>query len=296
MVSILYHSPCLDGSLSAWVAYQYFQDDASYIPVGHDGSGDGSLLLEKKDETLYFLDYAPSLEGLQTLLDNGCNVHILDHHVSAYKSLSEIEHPNLVKMFDLKKSGAGLSWDYFLKKERPLIVDIIEAIDLSNIDFFETPEQFFSIAAYCDTLPLDNIHVFDDAYKTIEGFEKAGSVYRDKNLLKIKKDTQGFEIVSFDDKEDTVFLNIDLYQHSRELVPYIREKTGLELVFMWFADRENSVRLNIHSVAQPTAQDILKVIKEKTGCSGGGHEHSTVARMNETQFDVLKQFLNYVSS
>ena len=208
----------------------------------------------------------------------------------------EIEHPNLVKMFDLKKSGAGLSWDYFLKKERPLIIDIIEAIDLSNVDFFETPEQFFSVAAYCDALPLDNIHVFDDIYKTIEDFEKAGSVHRNKNLLKITEDSQGLKIVSFGDKVEASFLNVDLYQHSRELVPYIREKTGIDIVFMWCVDGENSVRLNIHSAAKPTAQEILKLIKEKTGCLGGGHEYSTVARMNETQFDVLKQFLNYVSS
>lgn len=296
---VFYHAACLDGLTSRLVADRFFGRKAVYFGCGH-GSQDKPYLNVSENSTIYFLDYAPDKENLFYLLENlSSDITILDHHFSAINAIGKIEHKKLEKILNQKKSGAGLAWDYFFPEtSRPLFIDIVEAIDLNKASFFEDEEQFYTVAAYFDQLDLEDFPSFTQRIKEIENLsiadiETLGRPYRKNNQQKIRRDmAQAQQIMLRLGMGDfsAVLINVDIYEHSREFVPYIRNDTGTDAVLLWFELDPDCYRINIHTTEKSAnAHNILSYIKEMTQCKGGGHAHSTVARMTKSQFEIFQE-------
>lgn len=118
---IIYHAPCADGLSAAWVARQKFPD-AEFYPTAHHK--------EPPDVTnkhVYILDYAYPRDVLLKMLDQAASLTVLDHHESNQKILDGL----IFCKFDMKRSGAGITWDtLFPKKPRLWIIDYVEDRDL----------------------------------------------------------------------------------------------------------------------------------------------------------------------
>ncbi|MGM0422287.1 MAG: hypothetical protein ACQEQL_04215 [Pseudomonadota bacterium] len=298
---IFYHAPCLDGMASRLVADYFFGKNAFYAGCGH-GANNKPYYNIPENNKVYFLDYAPDEENLLHLLENlSADVTILDHHISAMKTLKKVEHKKLTKILNREESGAGLTWNYFYPRiNRPLYIDIIEAIDLNNVSFFKNADQFYNIAAYFDRFPLDDFAAFTLRIKEIEklslaDIEDLGLHYRQNNQKKILEDIRQAKVIKLNTTPDdyaAVLINTDLYEHSREFIPFLRQRYEVNAILLWLKDGANSYRINIHtSDNEINAQNILSHIKAITQCKGGGHEDSTVARMNKAQFEA---FLDWV--
>lgn len=134
MIYVLYHTACYDGFGAAFAAWKKFGNDAKYIPVGygHDMPNmyDGS--------TVYIVDFSYDKEDLLELASRMEKVVLLDHHASAMKKHTDTDLPtfdsydgNLEIHFDMDRSGAGITWDFFHGKHtRPRLIDLIEDRDL----------------------------------------------------------------------------------------------------------------------------------------------------------------------
>ena len=54
-------------------------------------------------------------------------ITVLDHHESARDALADLAHTNLNILFDMEKSGARLTWEYFHSEPAPWLVQYVEA-------------------------------------------------------------------------------------------------------------------------------------------------------------------------
>ena len=122
-IVILYHADCTDGFTAAWAAWKKFGSRASYVPVANQAPPPKGLM----GKEIYTVDIAyPKKETLKLLRYNK-RVTVIDHHIGN-KAVANLTYKPL---FDLKNSGASLSWKYFHpKKKIPYLVRIVEDGDL----------------------------------------------------------------------------------------------------------------------------------------------------------------------
>lgn len=147
-MKILYHKNCYDGFGAAWalsratVCMEVLERDC--IPVEY-----GSL--PPKDlpagEEIYILDFSYSREVIQAMRTIYGKVFVVDHHKTAKEELKGLDNC----IFDMKKSGAVLTWEEFSHgAEMPLLLAYIQDRDLWK---FELPNSK-AVNAYLRSQPF----------------------------------------------------------------------------------------------------------------------------------------------
>lgn len=138
MIYVLYHKNCMDGKGAAYAAWKKFGESAKYIEVGY---GDPVPEMEGVKE-IYILDFSYPKEILLEM-NQTAKVVVLDHHKTAQKDLEGLDFA----LFDMERSGASISWDYFHpNEERKSHIDFIEDRDLWKFKYVDTKP--YSLAAY----------------------------------------------------------------------------------------------------------------------------------------------------
>lgn len=158
-VFIYYHGGgCYDGFTAGWVAHRWYKRFSSLtqiecIPAVYQTPlPRAEELLGPERDIAVFVDYSRPRAELQALVDRGIFVIVLDHHETAQKDLVGFKPPieDGRVVFDMKRSGAGIAWDYFFgDRRRPLAIDYVEDRDLWAFKYPSTP--FFH--AYLTSLP-----------------------------------------------------------------------------------------------------------------------------------------------
>lgn len=159
----IYHGHCADGLGAAWAVHRKFGDQVEFV-AGNYGRG-----LPKADYTnrdVLIVDFSFPAETLKELALFARSVLVLDHHKSAQDQLAHIHPPahydwktwrtnllvedqstrndddnmagdwlhcNLAAIFDMNRSGAGITWDFLFSNylgERPKIINLVESRDL----------------------------------------------------------------------------------------------------------------------------------------------------------------------
>ena len=142
---VIYHGDCTDGLTAAW-AFRNLNPgvEASYLPASH-----GDAPPEVAEAALYILDFAYPRAVTTRLAEEAGSLLILDHHKSAEADLEGLPYCE----FDMERSGAGITWDYFAQdhQPRPWLVDLIEDRDLWRYAYGDTTREAI---AYISTLPL----------------------------------------------------------------------------------------------------------------------------------------------
>jgi oligoribonuclease NrnB/cAMP/cGMP phosphodiesterase (DHH superfamily) len=292
---IYYHGHCPDGWCAAFIASKRYPE-AELVPLDHGTDFDFSQV-EGKD--VLMVDF--SLRTRQ-LNDNiaflAKSFRILDHHRTAQAVLEGAPYAT----FDMKRSGAGLTWDYLFGKEleamqatwnpadpfkelkpqpRPWFVDYVEDRDLWNWALPMSKE----ICAYLGTLELNK-----------EDWDKLDSV--DWNLAKMKgvgalahinhyvreavKQAQTgilrFQtgvIEAEDDSIAPVPTWID-YRTAVLNVPYLNcSEIGNELAkthdvsLTWFERADGMIQFSLRSIGDIDVSKIAQVFR------GGGHKNAS---------------------
>lgn len=106
---VLYHGNCFDGIASAWAAWKKFGDNAKYVPVTYPNDKLPVLLLDTDIEAVYIVDFSFKRDLLLALKERVNKLVVLDHHKTAEADLKRLDFC----IFDMEKSGARLTWEYF---------------------------------------------------------------------------------------------------------------------------------------------------------------------------------------
>lgn len=128
MLKVVYHGYCHDGATSAMVARLFFREKAEYIPLVYSDPIPDFEGVEK----LYLIDFCFKPDVLESILDKGIKVCVLDHHETAINAIDYLKD-KLEKdsILDTSRSGAGIAWDYFFPDiERPDLINYVEDRDL----------------------------------------------------------------------------------------------------------------------------------------------------------------------
>lgn len=156
MKYVLYHGNCYDGFGAAYAAWKKFGDSAKYIAVSY---GAPPPFMPDASE-IYILDFSYD-ERTILELSKGVKVVILDHHKSAMENLKGLlylqdcnQNKNLCIEFDMNKSGALMSWEYFHGdgfKEAPKLIQHISDRDLWKFEMSGSKEVHSALVS----LPFD---------------------------------------------------------------------------------------------------------------------------------------------
>lgn len=163
---IIYHADCFDGIAGAWVIKYYLAMNPDgnkhfLFPARH---GDDPPSVDG-DSVIYMVDFSYPRPVMNLLLKrtNG-RMRVFDHHKTAQEALANF--PNAV--FDMDRSGAGISWDELFKgSPRPLAIDLVEDRDLWRFNR-EATRPFIASLASRNLTPTNFQYVVNDTEKFIE--------------------------------------------------------------------------------------------------------------------------------
>lgn len=309
---IFYHHPCLDGSTAAWAALQAFgRENAVYQGFTHDQD---DVILKAIDAyvtdktSVYFCDIVPPRPILEMLPEKAGQIIIYDHHVSAEKMLKSFSHPKCEIVFDMKRSGAGLTWDMLHPgKPRPFVIELVEAMDLYQTDRLGSRHDFFSFAAGMDTLPVNDFNVFAAEFSLLadSGDGRAilaarGRERRDIYLNRIKTVLADLQYVTLPGLEalkdcEVGFIRGDIRSFGREFWFRFQEFCDRDpKVVMLCRDEPDgkSVAISFRSTPETDVSCVAEEIGSKYGISGGGHRNAAAARLTKEQFESLVEKWN----
>ena len=145
---VLYHAKCIDGFAAAWAAWRKFGDGAEYLACQY-----GSPPPDVTGKDVYIVDFSFSRETLLEMSKVAKRVVLLDHHVTAERDLVGLEAPNLEIHFDMGRSGARMTWDYFWGSEPCWLADYVQDRDLWKFELKDSQV----INAFIQCLP----HTFE---------------------------------------------------------------------------------------------------------------------------------------
>jgi oligoribonuclease NrnB/cAMP/cGMP phosphodiesterase (DHH superfamily) len=139
------HHPCPDGIASlVCLEEKLGRDQTSYHGLNHASLEEMRKnifsAIDSQITHIIFADIIPPFILLKELLEKTtCKITLLDHHATAKAEMdasaaflkSFVDSKRLHIDLDMKRSGAGIAYDYANgKKERPLSIDLVQAIDL----------------------------------------------------------------------------------------------------------------------------------------------------------------------
>jgi oligoribonuclease NrnB/cAMP/cGMP phosphodiesterase (DHH superfamily) len=154
---VIYHSNCADGFSSAWVIWSKYKDTYEYYPGIYSQPPP-----DIKDRDVYLVDFSYKLNVIEDMLNAANSVTILDHHKTAIDDLDHLIANNSLKgVFDLDRSGAMITWDYFNPGvEPPQLLKHIQDRDLWKFQLSNTREIQANVFSY----PYE-FEVWDDLMK-----------------------------------------------------------------------------------------------------------------------------------
>lgn len=153
----IYHANCADGFGAAWVVRQALGAENVEFHAGHYGKPAPDV--EGRD--VIIVDFSYPYELLVLLGHQARSILIIDHHKTAAEALAQLptapscfaewapSTQRVGTVFDMNRSGAGLTWDYFNPgQHRPALINHIEDRDLWRFKLEGTREIQANLFSY----------------------------------------------------------------------------------------------------------------------------------------------------
>jgi len=153
----IYHANCADGFGAAWVVRQALGAENVEFHAGHYGKPAPDV--EGRD--VIIVDFSYPYELLVLLGHQARSILIIDHHKTAAEALAQLptapscfaewapSTQRVGTVFDMNRSGAGLTWDYFNPGQpRPALINHIEDRDLWRFKLEGTREIQANLFSY----------------------------------------------------------------------------------------------------------------------------------------------------
>ena len=267
---VMFHYPCQDGLTSGWIVNYYHKSNNKLIdlyPIKHGVPYDYSRLENKK---VIFCDFAPSLEILNELEKICSEIKILDHHITAKDALMDKSYA----IFDMDKSGAGLTWEYFYPDTPvPLFVEMVQDRDLWKWSIQNSKDFTAGLFTLCDGLDPSNFNdlfqLFDDIYISEDKFNfcmNLGQVINKANNQKAKT------IAESACKRINKFIGWNVcivncsVEYASEVGNILSSMNSIDFAVMWSYNNVNeSYYVSLRSC------DKIDVSKIAKAYGGGGH-------------------------
>lgn len=256
-IVVIYHSDCLDGFCSAWVAWRKFGDSAEYVPAYY-----GKPPPDVVGKRVFIVDFSYPRPVLEALASIATSVVVLDHHKTAEADLAGLEAPGLEIVFDMQRSGAGIARDYFLPGFKSWLVDYTQDRDLWQ---FALPDSK-KVNAYIGTLDqtFDSYQTAQDSL-SVEWAAKLGIGADAYKSMYVKKMVQHARRITFAGHPDIPMVNAP-YIGISELVGELAETAPFAVG--WFVRGDGKTAYSLRSRGDFDVSELAKQF------GGGGHKNA----------------------
>lgn len=272
---VIYHDNCMDGFGSAWAFYmlkesEYGAKNVMYFPCSYGNIPDLTLL---RNTDVYILDFSFPRFDLKNFAEVANKILILDHHKTAQQDLENWEDKpeNVEIVFDMNRSGAGITWDYFAVTEknpnfapRQPLINYIEDRDIWKFVLPYSKEVSAVIAATDTTFETYytlNVTIINN----LEGVANSGSLLlrqHNKLVTEVLKHARQININS----------HVGLIVNS---IPQLASDIGNELAKIsgtfggsFYGDKDGKIHFSLRSIGNYDVSAIARTF------GGGGHKNA----------------------
>ena len=305
---IIYHSPCSDGTASAWVV-KHFNQYAQLIPCVA-GLNPQINIEEFRNKNIIFTDLCPNNSYLISLKSIASNITILDHHITAYKSMdtSILDSHNINYYFDNNQSGCMITWKYFSQEPLPWFLDYIGDRDLWEWKLISSKEINTTLFEddHINFKGLTKLFEYDDfsLIKSLDSFQSS-SLY--KSFVE-----RGILILNFKEKQikmcmksaihckyqskSNIIYNIWLYTSSPDILSEVgnslmskkmKDESKPDFTVCWrYNVPTHEYYISMRSTS--TNVDVSEIAKE---FGGGGHRNASGFTLDGNKFILNNVFL-----
>lgn len=267
-IVVFYHGKCTDGFTAAWAAWKFLKGKAEYIPLRH-GEEISNFPQCVKDKEVYFLDFCPEEKLLLEVAAEAKSVLVLDHHKTAEEKcghLTDFCH------FDMTKSGAGISWDFFSKGEhgKSRLVSYVQDRDLWNNRLFET--EAINLVVFQTDFSFEN---WDRLEERLNNEDSLNELLKEgQSLISFKKRILDSAKLNVQRLEMFGFQDVPVVNFSSFLVSDILNDICEEDYFAvaWHVGASGQISYSLRSKGEFDCAEIA------AKCGGGGHKHAAAFR------------------
>ena len=268
---VLYHAHCVDGIVSAWVAWKKFGTTAKYFPV-HYGIPPPDECVGAKE--VYLIDFCYLPKVLEQMALGAEQVVVLDHHAIAQEAATKLNStiPGLEIMYSEDRCGTLLAWDYFFSDDNyPYFLILVDDYDRWQWKYPDT-EAFHETVLLLYPLTINWIDRIDLQMKlnSTKWLEKGEALIQ-------KKKIQSEEAVSralYYSFKGTPLMGVNCPRELNSLVGHkLAEKCVSGIGFTWYRKNEDAVEYSVRSLPE----SILCALDLAQYFGGGGHKSGTAA-------------------
>jgi oligoribonuclease NrnB/cAMP/cGMP phosphodiesterase (DHH superfamily) len=256
---VIYHANCSDGFGAAYSAWKCLGNKAVYYPCSY-----GEDPPDVTGKNVVILDFSFKNNVVKEMIEKANSLLIIDHHKSAMIELHDITNA----FFDMTKSGAMLSWEFFHPgKEAPKFIKYIQDRDLWTWELEYSKE--FSAAFDMVPFNFEDFEKFEDNSVFDDAIERGSYIlaYSKTVIKKICEKAVRKKI----NKKQVLVVNASHW------ISEIGSKLAVDADFalVWFYDHKTS---NI-SVSLRAFHEHIDVSDIAKNYGGGGHKKAAAFRL-----------------
>lgn len=258
MITVVYHGNCLDGFGSVWAARKFFGDSANYVSYVH-----GHTLPElATGDHAYFVDLCPKRRELIDLLNKGVRVTILDHHKTAAEDLEGLTHENLNVIFDMSRSGAAITFNYFFPNEDlPRLLKWVQDRDIWAWKEPGTLQATETLMAF--PLEFDRWNQFNEDPQSLLPMGDVLVSLRDKRVAEIVERAYEMSIAG----HRAIVVNSDSYL-SDVCNKLAADHPDYDFAAAWYLKSDGQKKWSLRSIGNFDVSAVAKIY------GGGGHKNA----------------------
>lgn len=110
----IYHANCADGFGAAWAVRNFYRSENR--PIEFLAAKYGDAPPDVTDRDVFIVDFSYKRDVLLQMAKTAHTITVLDHHKTAVEDLKNLP-ANVDSVFDMNRSGAIITWDYFFNRD-----------------------------------------------------------------------------------------------------------------------------------------------------------------------------------
>jgi len=265
---VIYHGNCADGFTAAWLMNMWVFESLgnAHMPddwvVDHHGAVYGETPPDCTGREVYILDFSYSAEDMDKISEQAKMVVNIDHHETAIRRLAGHDWPNVVKVFDISRSGAYLTSLYCWPEMEPS--DMVQMVDDRDRWQFHKPDtRNFSAGLFSK---LYTIADWNDAAVDTEGVIIQGEAIERKHHKDID------ELLLICTRLEKIGLNwvpvanLPYTMASDACEKLLKQYPDAPFAATWYLRADGKKVYSLRS--RPSGHNVAKVAE---GFGGGGH-------------------------
>ena len=269
----IYHGNCSDGYSAAWAVKQWadkYNHVVEYFPGKY-----GEDYPPTNNRHVIIVDFSYDKETMIKMSNFSKSITVLDHHKTAETNIknlgSVLKCPSDI-VFDMSKSGALLTWEYFFNTSPPAMIKHVSDRDIWEFKLENTKAASATIFSYEQTFENWDYIMNSTNYTELINTGSALLRKQNKDVLSLYKATLQYKDIEVDGKlyKNIPIANVPFMFASDLGHMMLEEDTNAQFSLTYFTNSEGEFSFSLRS--KNDRVDVSRIAKYY---DGGGHRNAS---------------------